>query len=111
MSGDGTSMAIRAGIPVINAEFFGNERLAACGNYNPNYGDPRNTVQPAARVIDGLDAAAGDRAGRGDRHRTDPEAIGLGGDRLGQDMARVAGEGRRQRQGTSVVQRRGGGDP
>jgi len=53
MSGDGTSMAIRAGLPIINAEFFGGERLAACGNYNPNYGDPRNTVQPAARVIDG----------------------------------------------------------
>ncbi len=53
MSGDGTSMAIRAGLPIINAEFFGIERVAACGNYNPNYGDPRNTVQPAARVIDG----------------------------------------------------------
>lgn len=53
MSGDGTSMAIRVGLPVINAEFFGGEKLAACGNYNPNYGDPRNTVQPAARVIDG----------------------------------------------------------
>jgi succinate dehydrogenase/fumarate reductase flavoprotein subunit len=53
MSGDGTSMAIRAELPIINAEFFGGEKPAACGNYNPNYGDPRNTVQPAARVTDG----------------------------------------------------------
>ncbi len=53
MSGDGTSMAIRSGLPIINSEFLGGEKLAACGNYNPNYGDPRNTVQPAARVIDG----------------------------------------------------------
>lgn len=54
MSGDGTSMAIRAGLPVINIEFLSNILgPAACGNYNPNYGDPRNTVQPAARIIDG----------------------------------------------------------
>jgi len=52
MSGDGTSMAIRAGLPIINAEFFSGQRPAPCGNYNPNYGDPRNTVQPAARIID-----------------------------------------------------------
>lgn len=54
MSGDGTSMAIRAGLPIINAEFLsGLSLLAPSGNYNPNYGDPRNTVQPAARIIDG----------------------------------------------------------
>ena len=54
MSGDGTSMAMRAGLPIINAEFFsGQNTLAPSGNYNPNYGDPRNTVQPAARIIDG----------------------------------------------------------
>lgn len=54
MSGDGTSMAIRAGLPVINIEFLSNILgLGPCGNYNPNYGDPRNTVQPAARIVDG----------------------------------------------------------
>ena len=54
MSGDGTSMAMRAGLPIINAEFLAGHNIAApSGNYNPNYGDPRNTVQPAARIIDG----------------------------------------------------------
>ena len=53
MSGDGTSMAIRAGLPIINIEFLSGNRMAPCGNYNPNYGDPRNTVQPAGRIIDG----------------------------------------------------------
>jgi succinate dehydrogenase/fumarate reductase flavoprotein subunit len=54
MTGDGTSMAIRAGLPIINIEFLSNILgLGPCGNYNPNYGDPRNTVQPAARIIDG----------------------------------------------------------
>jgi succinate dehydrogenase/fumarate reductase flavoprotein subunit len=52
MSGDGASMALRLGLPIINSEFLGREKLAACGNYNPNYGDPRNTVQPAARIVD-----------------------------------------------------------
>ena len=54
LSGDGTSMAIRAGLPIISIEFLNNILgLGPCGNYNPNYGDPRNTVQPAARIIDG----------------------------------------------------------
>jgi succinate dehydrogenase/fumarate reductase flavoprotein subunit len=54
LSGDGTSMAIRAGLPIINAEFLAESRmLAACGDYGPNYGDPRNTTQPAARIVDG----------------------------------------------------------
>jgi len=52
MSGDGISMALRAGLPIINIEFLSGKALAPCGNYNPNYGDPRNTVQPAARIID-----------------------------------------------------------
>jgi succinate dehydrogenase/fumarate reductase flavoprotein subunit len=53
LSGDGTSMAMRAGLPIVNCEFLGDIRPAPCANYNPNYGDPRNTVQPAARIIDG----------------------------------------------------------
>jgi succinate dehydrogenase/fumarate reductase flavoprotein subunit len=52
LSGDGASMAIRAGLPIINIEFLSGRQLAPCGNYNPNYGDPRNTVQPAARIVD-----------------------------------------------------------
>ncbi|MBW2128940.1 MAG: FAD-dependent oxidoreductase [Deltaproteobacteria bacterium] len=52
-SGDGTSMAVRAGLPIINIEFLSNILgLGPCGFYNPNYGDPRNTVQPAARIVD-----------------------------------------------------------
>jgi succinate dehydrogenase/fumarate reductase flavoprotein subunit len=54
LSGDGTSMAVRAGLPIVSIEFLNNILgLGPCGNYNPNYGDPRNTVQPAARIIDG----------------------------------------------------------
>ena len=52
-SGDGQSMAIRAGLPQINMEFLSGRILAPCANYSPNYGDPRNTTQPAARIIDG----------------------------------------------------------
>jgi succinate dehydrogenase/fumarate reductase flavoprotein subunit len=54
LSGDGTSMAMRAGLPIVSSEFLSNILgLGPCGNYNPNYGDPRNTVQPAARIVDG----------------------------------------------------------
>jgi succinate dehydrogenase/fumarate reductase flavoprotein subunit len=53
LTGDGTSMAIRAGLPIINIEFLSGSRLNAAGNYYPNYGDPRNTTQPAGRIIDG----------------------------------------------------------
>ena len=53
MSGDGTSMAARAGLPIVNIEFIsGGSGIGAAGNYGPNYGDPRNTTQPAARIID-----------------------------------------------------------
>jgi succinate dehydrogenase/fumarate reductase flavoprotein subunit len=55
LTGDGTSMAINAGLPIINIEFLGSRLLAPCGNYNPPYGDPRNTVQPAARIVDEAD--------------------------------------------------------
>jgi succinate dehydrogenase/fumarate reductase flavoprotein subunit len=52
-SGDGQSMAIRAGLTQINMELLSGRILAPCANYGPNYGDPRNTTQPAARIIDG----------------------------------------------------------
>jgi succinate dehydrogenase/fumarate reductase flavoprotein subunit len=52
-TGDGSSMAFRAGLPVINKEALGGKRhLRAGANYNPNYGEPGNTTQPAARIID-----------------------------------------------------------
>ena len=52
-TGDGTSMAFRIGLPVVNVESLGGRAyLRAGANYNPNYGDPGNTVQPAARIID-----------------------------------------------------------
>jgi len=52
-TGDGTAMALRIGLPVISMESLsGRKHLRAGANYNPNYGDPGNTVQPAARIID-----------------------------------------------------------
>lgn len=54
-TGDGSSMAFRAGLPVINKEALGggtNRSLRVGANYNPNYGEPGNTTQPAARIID-----------------------------------------------------------
>lgn len=53
LSGDGTSMALRIGLPIINIEFLSSRLLSVCGYYSPNYGDPRNTVQPSARIVDG----------------------------------------------------------
>jgi succinate dehydrogenase/fumarate reductase flavoprotein subunit len=53
LTGDGTWMAINAGLPIINIEFLGPRLVAPCGGYNPPYGDPRNTVQPAARIVNG----------------------------------------------------------
>jgi succinate dehydrogenase/fumarate reductase flavoprotein subunit len=52
LTGDGTSMATRVGLPIVNIEFLGGRRLNAAGNYYPNYGDPRNTTQPAGRITD-----------------------------------------------------------
>jgi succinate dehydrogenase/fumarate reductase flavoprotein subunit len=50
---DGFSMALCLGLPVISTETLsGKPHLRAGANYNPNYGDPGNTVQPAARIID-----------------------------------------------------------
>jgi succinate dehydrogenase/fumarate reductase flavoprotein subunit len=52
-TGDGSSMALHIGLPIVNMESLsGKPHLRAGANYNPNYGDPRNTVQPAARIVD-----------------------------------------------------------
>jgi len=52
-TGDGAAMALHAGLPIVNMESLsGKPNLRAGANYNPNYGDPRSTVQPAARIID-----------------------------------------------------------
>jgi succinate dehydrogenase/fumarate reductase flavoprotein subunit len=50
---DGSAMAFRLGLPVISMETLGGKaHLRAGAYYNPNYGEPGNTAQPAARIID-----------------------------------------------------------
>jgi succinate dehydrogenase/fumarate reductase flavoprotein subunit len=47
---DGRAMALRAGLPIINMEFYSPASFSI-GNYELNLGSPRNTVQPAASVV------------------------------------------------------------
>jgi succinate dehydrogenase/fumarate reductase flavoprotein subunit len=51
-TGDGRSMAFRAGLPIINMEFL-SPSIFAIGNFELNLGAPRNTTQPAGSVVDG----------------------------------------------------------
>ena len=43
-------MALRAGVPIINMEFFTPPGYSI-GNFELNLGSPRNTVQPAGSVV------------------------------------------------------------
>lgn len=50
LTGDGKSMALRAGIHIMNMEFLSSRRLGVA-NYDISGGAPRNTWQPAASVV------------------------------------------------------------
>jgi succinate dehydrogenase/fumarate reductase flavoprotein subunit len=51
-TGDGRSMAFRAGLPLLNMEFISPANGYSIGNFELNLGSPGNTVQPAAAVVD-----------------------------------------------------------
>ena len=48
-TGDGRTMALRAGVPIINTEFF-SPALFMIGNYEISFGVPRAEVQPAGSI-------------------------------------------------------------
>ena len=48
-TGDGRTMALRAGVPIINMEFF-SPALFMIGNYEISFGVPRSEVQPAGSI-------------------------------------------------------------
>lgn len=49
-TGDGRAMGLRAGLPIINSEFYTPSGYSI-GNFELNLGSPRNTVQPAGSVV------------------------------------------------------------
>ena len=106
-SGDGQSMAIRAGLPQINMEFLSGRILAPCANYSPNYGDPRNTTQPAARIIDGQGNVLVPRTSFYDWENLGKEKWSLEVRKRWLEERRTIGEARRH----MVAEQRNGGGP
>lgn len=106
-SGDGQSMAIRQGLPLINMEFLSGRILAPCANYSPNYGDPRNTTQPAARIIDGRGNVLVPRTSFYDWDKLGKEKWSLEMRERWLEERRVIGEARRR----MVAEQRNGGGP
>ena len=49
-TGDGRAMGLRAGLPIINSEFYTPSGYSI-GDFELNLGSPRNTVQPAGSVV------------------------------------------------------------
>ena len=106
-SGDGQSMAIRQGLPLINMEFLSGRILAPCANYSPNYGDPRNTTQPAARIIDGQGNVLVPRTSFYDWENLGKEKWSLEVRKKWLEERRLIGEARRR----MVAEQRNGGGP
>jgi succinate dehydrogenase/fumarate reductase flavoprotein subunit len=106
-SGDGQSMAVREGLPLINMEFLSGRILAPCANYSPNYGDPRNTTQPAARIIDGQGNVFVPRTSFYDWESLGKEKWSLEVRKRWLEERRVIGEARRR----MVAEQRSGGGP
>jgi adenylylsulfate reductase subunit A len=88
-------------------EFLSGRILAPCANYSPNYGDPRNTTQPAGRIIDGQGNVLVPRTFFYDWDRLGREKWSLEVRERWLEERRLIGEVRRR----MVAEQRNGGGP